>query len=152
MADGIFNISKGGFKQYAELGAANDALVLSLIETSGLEADATLVDHDTLSALYGAANNEPAGGTYVRKSITSATVTVDDTNNRLDVDVADQTWTGLTTTGNAAISKAVFSYDGDTTAGTDANIIPVSHHDFVITPDGSDVTLQVAAAGLLRAA
>jgi hypothetical protein len=37
----------------------------------------------------------------------------------------------------------VIGYDSDTTAGTDANIIPLTCHDFVITPDGSTVTALV---------
>src|SRR3954466_4648077 len=143
MADFVFNIAKGKVKYYCELAAANDALVFSMIETTGLEADATLKDYDNLSLLYAGTSNEPTGGTYVRKSITSATITVDDVNERVDIDIADQTWTALTTTGNAAVSALVISYDDDTTSGTDANIIPLTKHDFVLTPDGSDVTAVI---------
>ncbi len=39
----------------------------------------------------------------------------------------------------------------DNTAGTDANIVPGTLHDFAITPDGSDITAQIAAAGFYRA-
>ena len=45
----------------------------------------------------------------------------------------------------------VICYDSDTTAGTDSNIIPLTLHDFVVTPDGSDITAQIAAAGFFRA-
>lgn len=151
MADFVFNIAKGKVKYYSELAAANDALVVSMIETTGLEADATLKDYDNLSLLYAGTSNEPTGGTYVRKSITSATITVDDVNERVDIDIADQTWTALTTTGNAAVSALVISYDDDTTSGTDANIIPLTKHDFTLTPDGSDVTAVINAAGFFRA-
>ena len=61
----------------------------------------------------------------------------------------DQVWTAAT--GNV-ISKVLICYDGNTGAGTDANILPMTHHDFTITPDGSDVTAQIAAAGFGRAA
>ncbi len=43
-------------------------------------------------------------------------------------------------------------YDGDTGTGTDANIIPLTSHVFAATPDGSDLTAQLPAAGFYRAA
>jgi hypothetical protein len=82
----------------------------------------------------------------------SITVTVDDTNNRVDIDMPDLTWTALTTTGNAPISRLLVNYDNDTGAGTDTNIRPCTYHDFVITPDGSDVVAVIAALGFYRAA
>lgn len=146
MADLVMNIALGKVKYYAELPAASDALVVVPLETTGLEADATLRDHDDLAALLGGTSNEQT--TAGRKTITSVTVTVDDTNNRVDIDFADQVWTGLT--GNA-ISALLVCYDGDTGAGTDANITPLTKHDWVVTPDGSDVTAVVATAGFYRA-
>ena len=65
--------------------------------------------------------------------------TPDDTNDRYDIDIPDQTWTSV-------------GYDSDTTGGTDANILPCTHHDFSVTTDGSDLTAQIDAAGFFRAA
>jgi hypothetical protein len=153
VADFVFNTVKGEFKTLAALPAAADALVVSMIETTGLEAEATLKDHDDLLALYAGTSNEPAGGTYVRKTVTSGiTITVDDTNERVDIDMPDITWTALTTTGNNPVSRVVVSYDGDTGAGTDANIRPCTGHDFAFTPDGTDVVGVVATLGFYRAA
>lgn len=139
MSDFVFNIAKGKAAYYATLPAANDALIVIPIEASGVESDATLIDYDTVSALLAAANNEQS--TMGRKTVTSVTVTVDDANNRVDVDIADITWTAAT--GNA-ISDLLIAYDPDTTGGTDADLIPLTWHDFSITPDGSDVTATVA--------
>lgn len=144
--DLIANIAKGVFVHYARLGGANDALVVIPLEASGLEADSTLRDHDTVAALLGGTSNEQT--TLGRKTITSVTVTVDDTNDRTDIDVADQTWTGAT--GNA-IAALITAYDPDTTGGSDSDLIPLFKHSFDITPDGSDVTAQINAAGLARA-
>lgn len=152
MADGIFNISKGKIRTQAELTATNDALIFVLLKTTGLVADDTLNNYVDLAALLAGASDESTATNYVRKNITTATITQDDTNNRVDIDVADQTWTTLGGADNTAISKAIVCYDGDTTAGTDSAVVPVSYHDFVITPDASDVTLVVATAGLMRAA
>lgn len=138
MADFTFNVAKGKVKYYAELPGTNDALIVIPLESSGLEADATLKDYDTVSALLAGTTNEQT--TAGRKTITSVTVTPDDTNDRLDLDFADQTWTALT--GNA-IGALLVAYDPDTTGGTDADLIPLTKHDWAITPDGSDVTATV---------
>lgn len=92
-----------------------------------------------MSALLAGATNEQT--TAGRKTITSVTVTVDDTNDRVDIDFADQTWTALT--GNA-IGALLVAYDPDTTGGTDSTLVPLTKHDWAITPDGSDVTATVA--------
>ncbi|GIJ51318.1 hypothetical protein Val02_82040 [Virgisporangium aliadipatigenens] len=138
MADFVFNIAKGMTSYYGGLPATNDAFVVIPIEASGVEADSVLRDYDNVSVLLAAATNEQT--TMGRKTITSVTVTVDDTNDRVAIDTADVTWTGAT--GNA-ISDLLLAYDGDTTGGTDANLVPMSWHDFSITPDGSDVTATV---------
>jgi hypothetical protein len=139
VSDFVFNIAKGSVAYYATLPAANDALIVIPIESSGVEADATVIDYDTVAAILAATTNEQS--TMGRKTITSASVTVDDTNNRVDVDIADQVWTGAT--GNA-ISDLLIAYDPDTTGGTDADLIPLTWHDFSITPDGSDVTATIS--------
>jgi hypothetical protein len=95
-------------------------------------------DYDTLSDLLAGASNEQT--TMGRKTVTSVSVTVNDTNDRVDIDIADQTWTAAS--GNA-ISALVICYDPDTTGGTDADLVPLTKHDFAITPDGSDVTATI---------
>lgn len=146
MGDIVFNIAKGKAAYYATLPAANDALIAVPIETTGIESDATLRDYNDLSAILAAANNEQT--TMGRKTLASVAVTVDDTNDRTDVDAADITWTAAT--GNA-ISALVICYDPDTTAGTDADLIPLVKLDAVATPAGGDITFQFNAAGFFRA-
>lgn len=146
MADIVFNISKGRVAYYATLPAASDALIVVPIEATGLEADAALGDHDDLAALLAGTSNEQT--TMGRKTVTSVTVTVDDTNSWVDVDFADQTW--VAATGNA-VGALLICYDGDTGAGTDANIIPLTKHGFSVTPDGSDIQAVLAASGFYRA-
>lgn len=146
MADFVFNIAKGKVAYYSTLPATNDALIVVPIEATGLEADATLKDYDDLAALLAGTSNEQT--TIGRKTITSVTVTVDDTNDRVDIDFADPVWTAAT--GNA-LGALVICYDADTTAGTDANLIPLTKHDFAVTPNGTDLTGVVATSGLYRA-
>ncbi|MFL6145574.1 MAG: hypothetical protein ACJ72N_27400 [Labedaea sp.] len=139
MSSFVFNIAKGKIAYYAGLPASADALIAIPIEASGVEADAVLVDYDTVSALLAAATNEQS--TMGRKTLASVSVTVDDTNDRVNLDCADITWSGAT--GNA-ISDILICYDPDTGTGTDADLVPLSWHDFSATPDGSDITATVS--------
>ncbi len=152
MADFVFNIAKGRVAHFASLPATADALIIVLLVGGGLEADDTLNNYDDLAALLAATNDEATATNYVRKALTTAAITIDDVNNRVDVDIVDITWTALGGTTNNAIAKLLVCYDGDTAAGTDANIIPLTAHDFVVTTDGTDVTAVINAAGFFRAA
>jgi len=156
VADFVFNIAKG---RVAELynrvdsnDPANSALIIVILATSGIESDATLKDLDTLTALVAGTTNEVTNTGYARKVLTDADIVAfapDDTNDRVDLDIPDQTWTGVGA--GDGWNDFVVCYDNDTTAGTDANIVPLTQHDFVVTPDGSDITAQIATAGFFRA-
>ncbi len=157
MADFVLNRSKGRVVEMAERVNANDPansiFVLLVLATSGIESDATLRDKDTVSDLVSGTTNEVTNTNYARKTIDntgSITITYDDTNDRVDVDLPDQTWTAVAA--GDGFNDAVFCYDSDSTGGTDANIVPMTLHDFVVTPDGSDITVQLNAAGFFRAA
>ena len=146
MADFVFNNRKADFGYYCGLPAANDALIVVLLNSSGLQSDATLIDYDDLAAIL-AANGEQT--TMGRKTVTAGvTVTVDDANDRVDIDMPDLVWTAAT---GAATGALLVCYDPDTTSGTDSSIIPLTKHDFVATPAGGDITAQFAVGGFARA-
>jgi len=144
MANIVFNIAKGRVVEYYNRVKSNDpansAIILVPIETSGLEADSTLIDVDTLAALIAGATNEQT--TMGRKTLTDADLAAlpapDDGNDRYDVSLPTVTWTGAT--GNA-ISKIAVCYDPDTTGGTDSNIVPLTMFDFAQTPSGADIQM-----------
>jgi hypothetical protein len=111
-----------------------------------VESDATLIDKDSWTDLVSGTTDfatNTGGGRKTLDQTGGITVTYDDTNDRVDVDTPDQTWAALANDGTGAISDIAVGYDSDSTAGTDANVLPVSFHDFSITPDGSDVTAQI---------
>lgn len=156
MSDFVFNRSKGRLAEFAERVNANDpanaALILDVLATSGIESDAVLRDKDSFSDLVSGTTNFVTQSS-IRKTIDQAggiTITYDDTNDRVDVDMPDQTWTAVAA--GDGWNDLVIGYDNDTTAGTDANILPGTLHDFVVTPDGSDITAQFNTAGFFRAA
>jgi len=154
MADIVFNIAKG---RVAELynrvdtnDPANSALVIVPVDVAAVT-DATLRDFDTLAAVLAGGVTERTTGGWNRKTLTDADLAAfapDDANDRVDLDFADQTWTAVTA---GAVTDLIVCYDNDTTSGSDANLVPLTLHDFPITPDGSDVVAQVNAAGFFRA-
>lgn len=158
MADFVYNIAKG---RAAELynrvdlsDPTNAVLVVVLLAASGIESDATLKDKDDLAAVVSGATNEATNTGYARKVLSDSDVVAfapDDTNDRVDIDIPDQTWTGLANDGTGAVGDMLVCYDSDSTGGADSAIVPLTQHDFAVTPDGSDVTVQIAAAGFFRA-
>lgn len=153
MADFIFTVAAGKLAYYTGLPAANDALVLVLLKSAGLEADATLRDYDDLAAILAAANDECDATNYARVLVTaSVTVTPDDTNNRNDLDFPDQVFEDLGGAANNILAKLIVGYDPDTTGGTDSAIIPLAAYDITVTTDGTDLNIQLNAAGFARAA
>lgn len=160
MAPGVFNISRGRIVEFYRnvkgSTPANSAFVAVLLKATGLEADDVLNNYDDLAALLAATNDEADFTNYARKVFTDVELAVvpapDDTNNRVDLDLPDFTWTSAGGTVDNSLGKLIICYDSDTTAGTDANIIPCTYHDFVYTTSGVDLPAVVAAAGFFRAA
>lgn len=151
MANFVFNIAKGRVAEFYNRVDANDPatarLVIIPLEASGLEAQAALEDSVSLAEVLDGTTNEQT--TMGRKYLTDtelAALAADMTNNRMDVDIPDITWAAATGNGVGAI---VVAYDPN--SETDANIIPLTHHDFAVTPDGSDIVAVIAATGFYRA-
>lgn len=155
MADFVFNIAKGRVNElYRRVDGndpANSAIIVVAINTS--EADATLIDLDNLSLVLANANTaEVTNANYARKVLTDSDLAAqspDDTNDRQEADLPDQTWSSVGA--GDAWTDLLICYDNDTTAGDDTNIIPLVQLDFAATPNGGDITAQFNAAGFYRA-
>jgi len=94
--------------------------------------------------------NESAGTGYVRKDLTSRAVSQNDTNDRVECDAADITWTGLDcgTIAGAVVYKQVGGNDA-----SPADDILIGFMDFNdLVTNGGDVTLQWNAVGLFTLA
>jgi hypothetical protein len=147
MASLIPNMAKGKVAYYATLPAANDALIWVLF--SGTETDDNIRDADHLTAVIATALDEATFTGYSRQTATGVTVTVDDTNNRVDVDCNDPSWSPTTA---QAITRIGLFYDPDTTTGTDADLIPLFIDDFALTTATSGTLgYTVATSGFARA-
>lgn len=146
MANGVFNIARGKTAYYLDdslgLTGANSRLVIVVL--SEVEADDTLNNYDTLSAVLAGSNSEADATNYARIQVAAAGVTasVNDTTNTAKVVIdADQSWTSVANDdSNGAWDKLLICYDADNTAGTDANIVPLTYHDFSVTPNGGNIT------------
>lgn len=161
MANFVFNIAKGRVAELATRVKNNDpapsALVVILLASTGLEAQSTLEDVDSVTALVAGATNEATNTGYARKVLTDSelsamTYAPDDTGNAFPIDIPDQTWTAVANDGTGAIGALVIAYDANTGSGTDSDILPLTHHTFAVTPDGSDITAQIASGGFYSAA
>ncbi len=139
MANITFNVALGRAAALAALPAASDALILIPLESSGLETDAVLKDKDTFADVVAGTTNEQT--TIGRKTLSSITVTVNDTADRVEIDAADVTWTSPT--GNP-VGAMVVVYDPDSGTGTDADLIPITKADVTWSPDGTTFTLAIA--------
>jgi hypothetical protein len=135
---------------------ANAVIVLVAIQTSGIQADGTLKRYLTLGALLGSTNLEATNTGYARKSLSNSVitdVTVDNTVSDLAKSaIPNQTWSAVQATGGAW-SKLLVCFRPDSTSGTDASIVPLTAHDFIVTPDGNDIIASFnASTGFFSAA
>jgi hypothetical protein len=147
MAAITFNATLGKSAYYAGLPAATDSLVAVLLASSGLVSDATMRDYDDLAAILAGASDEATFTGYARQTLTNVSVTVDDTNDRVDIDCDDITFSP---TSAQALGKLVVCYVPSSGAA-DSAILPLFADDFAVTtPTSGTITYQVASAGFLR--
>jgi hypothetical protein len=153
MANFVFNIAKGRVAELVKRVDTNtpaDAKLI-LVPLSASETEANAQDVDTLTAFLATAANEQTGGGWVRKTLTDADFSAtdydpDDANNYMTVSIPSVTWTTPTAGNNT--TGLVICYNEEA-APTDANTIPLTHHDFAVTADGNNVVLN--AGDFLRA-
>lgn len=152
MGDFQFNIAKGRIVELANRVDSNDpaAACLYIIPIdAGAISDATFKDCDDFAAIISAGATERSSSGWNRKTLTDADITLagpDDSADQRAVDFADPTWTP--TAGN--VTDLVVCYSS-VAAPTDGQLIPLTMHDFPITPDGSLVTGTVSASGFFVA-
>jgi hypothetical protein len=132
MANVTFNLAKGALVEKFRDGAANGIVLL----LEAIEADADLVDHENLSTLLAAGNTEATATGYARKTGITGTIVIDDTNDRAEVDIPSQQWDDVS--GNAFIAVIVAYEESAAEAGR----IPLTKHDWAMTPDGTDVMVR----------
>jgi hypothetical protein len=151
------NISKGREVEFYERVNSNDpansALIMYVLAASG-DPLATLADYDTVSAVLAGPSAEVTNTNYARKTLTDADLaawTPDDTNNWVLLTLPLQTFS--TISAGDIWDVVGIAYDSDTTAGTDANLIPISFQEIryqgtAISPAGGNVVIDLSAGWL----
>lgn len=151
MATFPFNIAKGRAVELATRVKNGDpaASRLYAIPLSTSVAQATAQDVDDYAALVTAGAVEITTNGWARITLAAADVTTpvpDDVNDRFDIDTIDLAW-GSPTAGTT--SGIVMCY-ASVASPTNAQLLVISHHDWVVTGDGSVATATVT--GFYRAA
>jgi hypothetical protein len=147
MADIVFNVAKGRAAEFYWRVENNDPaaseLVIAILATAGIETDAVLRDKTTFADVVSGTTNEVTNAGYAKKVLTEtelAAFAVDQANDRVDLDLPDQTWTGVAA--GDGWNDLMTGYD-PVGSQTMTDIIPNTLHDFVVVPDGSDITAQI---------
>ena len=120
----------------------DSAFVIAVLAAAGIESDAVLKDKENLFDMLSGTTNEVTNTNYSRKILTDSDLVAmlpDHVNDRLVLDIPDQTFTAIAAGDEWA--KVVICYDPDTTSGTNASIEPLTVHDFSKFPDGSDIIM-----------
>ena len=153
MADLVFNIAKGRFVELYNRVDLNDPTTAELyvLAINTTATDAALRDLDTVAAIEAdALTAEATNAGYARKVLTDTDIVAfapDDVNDRVDVDIPDQTFTAVAAGSNWTDIVIAYGLNG----GADSAKVPLTLHDFVVTPSGADIVMQVATAGFARA-
>ncbi len=147
--DFIFTVAAGKLRYYSELPAADDSLIYVLLKSTGLEADNTLRDYDTLAAILAASNDEADFSGYSRQTLTAPTHTEDETNNWWNLDTADVSFP--TAAAGNTCGKALVCYK-PASGSADSAISPLAAYNSTLITDGNPVTGQFNASGYARTA
>ena len=163
MASIQFNVSKGRevelYNRVDGNDPANSAFILMVLASGSANGLNGLPDFDTFAAILAGGYTEVANTNYARKTVTDGSIspyTVDDTNNRILLTLPVQTFTGPVSAGDIW-DIGVWGYDSDTTAGTDANIVPITAHELrtaggiALVPDGVNNLVVDPSAGWIAA-
>lgn len=115
---------------------------------TGIDTEAEIQDFNTVDDLLVVASvDEPAAGWYSRKNLSRTNAAEDDTNNRVNLDAADVTWTAATA---GTTIYGAFYYDATTdTNDTTRLLMGLILFASPVPTNGSDLTLTIT--DLIRA-
>jgi hypothetical protein len=152
-ADFVFNSALGRVTQLVDNVEQNSpaAAVLRMHAWVSTQSDDTLNNEATIADVEAVAlTTEATNSGYVNQVMdeTDITITVNDTTNLVDIDLTDQTFTSVSSGDNW--TDITISYDGAGT-DTDSATLVLTWHDFVVSPNGGDITAQPSATGFYRA-
>lgn len=144
MGNIVPNIAKGRFAELynrVDLGDPAAARLYVIPISAGSVTDAQLLDADTFADMVTLGVTERTANGWNRKTLAAADLAAlapDDTNDRMPVDIGDQTWTPTAD----AVTDLVIGYSG-TASPTNAQITPLMVLDWVVTGTGATETANI---------
>lgn len=164
MAELVYNLARrriadGLVQLGTEANGAAGTTVLGcmLVSTDYLDlGDGTIIDLDFVAdgttqstTPYEAATSS----NYARQTVGARTITEDDVGNRGDIDVADITFSAVSSGAGVIGAAIIFSVASSGTLNTESTaMILISKYDtgFPVTPNGGDITVQWSTGGILQ--
>jgi hypothetical protein len=137
LTDVVFNQAKGRLNYYASLPLGTDALELILLQSTGLVADATMIDYASVAAILAGASDEVSVSGYARLVVTSGiTVATNNTSNQTTFTFANPSFPSLAT--GQIIGALIVAYRA-TSGAADSAKIPLTKHGIAsIATNGSN--------------
>jgi hypothetical protein len=151
LSDILFTCAKGRWVEKYLLPTGTDQIVLVLLQSSGLQADATLSSYQTLGALLATAtgNKEAAFTNYHRVylSKTDITVTFNYTASTVSVYAPlTETWNAAGGAANNGLGALLSCYV-PTNGAADTSIMPLTKHAMSQSTTGGNLTLNIPLVG-----
>ena len=148
MASFIFDSAKGRWVEKFLLPIGGDNIVVVLLKSAGLQADATLNNYATLATLLAGGSAEATFTNYARKVLSASdlSVSVNTGTGVTTVDATDQVWNAAGGASNDVLGAILFCYR-PTSGSLDSAILPLTKHDYSTTTTGGNLTAQVPSVG-----
>lgn len=144
MANFVFEYAYGRWIDKYSLPLGGDNILVVLVQSSGLQSDATLAGYQYLSQVWSGGNAEATFTGYARQSVTTGiTITVGATTT---VSVPNQVWTAAGGATNNSLGALLTCYQ-PTSSSVDSAIQLMTKHDFVATTTGGNLTAVISNIG-----
>lgn len=121
-------------------------LILGSSIPAAMDTEAEVQDLNTVGELLALAGvDEPTGGWYSRQNLTRSAASEDDTNNRVNMDASDVTFTAAAVNGAETHACGAFVYDATTdTNDTTRLLMSVVTFATAVAFNGSNLTLAIS--------
>lgn len=144
MGNIVFPYAYGRWIDKYSLPLGGDNILVVLVQSSGLQSDATLSGYQFLSQVWSGGNTEATFTNYSRLSITSGiTITVGSTTT---VAVPNQVWNSAGGATNNSLGALLTCYK-PTSSSVDSAILLMTKHDFVASTTGGNLTAVITNIG-----
>lgn len=141
MSNFVADYALGRWIDKYALPVGGDAVLIVLVQSSGLQSDATLTAYQFLSQVWAGGNLEATFTNYARKSITGSGITITP-GATSSVALSSQVWNAAGGATNNSLGALLTCYQ-PSSLSTDAQIQVLTKHDFVASTTGGTLTAVI---------